>query len=201
MKDFILFAKPWWVNLLVLVPLISFYSWNRRRLVITLRQLFLAAVFAAAFGFVEAAVVDYLRGNIPTLTPAAGSAPYESTAQAEMPMIQPRLLKTEKVREVATLVMLVSVTLLAASRPRERWALFLWCFAIWDLFYYLGLHLLIHWPTSFLTMDVLFLIPVPWFSQVWFPMGVSGLSLIAVLAGRIRAPLQKEGAIRPLTWS
>ena len=63
-KDFILFASPWWVNLLILMPLISFYFWYRRRLVITLRQLLYAALFAAAFGFVEAAVVDYLHGNI-----------------------------------------------------------------------------------------------------------------------------------------
>ena len=199
MGNFIPFAKPWWVNLLILVPLLSFFSWNRKRLVITLKQLVLAATFAAAFGFVEAAVVDYLRGNIPAL--ATATTPYESTSQAEMPVIAPHLLTTEKFREAATLIMLVTVPFLAASRARERWALFLWCFAIWDLIYYLGLHLLIHWPTSFLTMDVLFLIPVPWFAQIWFPVAISGSTVIAVLAGRLRGPMHKEGAVRPLTWS
>lgn len=201
MGQLILFAKPWWVNLLILVPLLSFYSWNRKRLVLTLNQLAFAAAFAAAFGFVEAAVVDYLRGNIPELAANAGAAPFESTARAEMPVIPSRLLRTEQLREAATLVMLVSVSFLAASRSRERWALFLWCFSIWDVVYYLGLHLLIHWPTSLVTMDVLFLIPVPWFSQVWFPLVISGLSVAAVLAGRLTGPRTKEGAVRPLTWS
>ena len=200
---FIPYASPWWVNLLVLVPLISLYSWNRKRLLLTLKQLLLAALFASAFGFVEAAVVDYIRGNIPALAAGvnSGAAPYQSTSQAEMPVMPPRLLATEKLREAATLVMLVSVPFLAASRARERWALFLWCFAIWDLIYYLSLRLLIHWPTSLLSMDVLFLIPAPWFAQVWFPVLVSGLSVIAVLAGRLSGPKAKEGAVRPLTWS
>ena len=199
MGNFIPYARPWWVNLLILVPLLSFFSWNRKRLVITLKRLLFAATFAAAFGFVEAAVVVYLGGNLRAL--ATATVPFESTSQAEMLPIPPRLLTTEKFREAATLVMLVSVSLLAASRSRERWALFLWCFAIWDLIYYLGLHLLIHWPTSFLTMDVLFLIPVPWFAQIWFPVAMSGSTVIAVLAGRLRGPMHKEGAVRPLTWS
>ena len=149
---------------------------------------------------VEAAVVDYLRGNISALA-ANTATPFESTSQAEMPAIAPHLLATEKLREAATLIMLVTVSFLAASRARERWALFLWCFAIWDLIYYLGLRLLIHWPNSLLTMDVLFLIPVPWFAQIWFPVAISASTLIAVLAGRLRGPMQKEGAVRPLTWS
>ncbi len=198
MKDLILFAKPWWVNLLVLVPLVSFYSWRRKRLAITLSQLLIAAAFACAFGFVEAVVVDYLRGNIPALAAAKpGSVIFESTSQAEIPVMPQPLLTVESFREVATIVMLISVPLLATSRARERWALFLWCFAIWDLVYYLGLHVLVHWPTSLLTMDVLFLIPVPWYSQVWFPAGVSSLSVIAVIAGRIRDPNVKEGRFDP----
>jgi hypothetical protein len=200
-KDFMLFATPWWVNLLVLVPVISFYFWYRRRLVITLRQLLYAALFATAFGFVEAAVVDYLRGNIPKLAANSGTAPFESTNRAEMPVIPPRLLHTEQLRETATLIMLLCVPLLATARARERWALFLWCFAIWDLVYYLGLHVLIRWPNSLLTMDVLFLIPVPWFSQIWFPVAVSGLSILAVLAGRLGGGRTGEGFLRPGTWS
>src|SRR5437588_8663094 len=116
LKDFILFAQPWWVNLLILVPLVSFYFWYRRRLVITLRQLLYAALFAAAFGFVEAAVVDYLRGNIPELAPNSGAAPFESTTRAETPVIPPRLLHTEQLRETATMVMLLCVPLLATPR-------------------------------------------------------------------------------------
>jgi hypothetical protein len=84
------------------------------------------------------------------------------------------------VREGATIVMLVAIALLAASRARERWAIFLWTFALWDISYYAGLWATIRWPTSLKDLDVLFLIPVPWVAQVWFPLLVSGLTLITV---------------------
>lgn len=82
--------------------------------------------------------------------------------------------------------MLIGVSFLAAKSPKERWAFFLWTFAFWDIFYYVGLWLAIQWPPSFLTQDVLFLIPVPWIAPVWFPVSISLLTIGAVLAARIR---------------
>jgi hypothetical protein len=35
-------------------------------------------------------------------------------------------------------------------------------------------------------MDVLFLIPKPWFAEIWFPILVSGMTLAAVVLGRMR---------------
>jgi hypothetical protein len=55
------FAEPWWVNLLLLVPLVSFYAWRNSGLAIANRTLVVTAFFGAAFGFVEASVVVYLR--------------------------------------------------------------------------------------------------------------------------------------------
>jgi hypothetical protein len=84
------------------------------------------------------------------------------------------------------MVMLISVTLLTVSRASARWAAFLWLFALWDIAYYAGLWATVRWPASLTDLDVLFLIPVPWIAQVWFPLLVSGLTLvaIAVSAGR-----------------
>src|SRR5207253_301038 len=47
----------------------------------------------------------------------------------------------------------------------------------WDVSFYAFLKLLIHWPTSLLSWDVLFLIPVPWVAPVLAPVLVS-LSMI-----------------------
>lgn len=94
------------------------------------------------------------------------------------------LLTVEVLREGATIVMLLSVAMLAAARARERWALFLWIFALWDISYYAGLWATIRWPTSLTDLDALFLIPVPWMAQVWFPLLVSVLTLIAVTLSR-----------------
>ena len=82
------------------------------------------------------------------------------------------------------MVMLTTVALLGGIGTRERCAIFLWTFAIWDLMYYAGLWATVRWPSSLKDLDVLFLIPVPWVSQVWFPILISVLSLVAVFAAR-----------------
>jgi len=178
---FRLFADPWWVNLLILVPFISFYFWRRTGLEITPRTLLAAAAFGIAFGFVEAAVVVYLRAALGLIAPGGGAVIYPPPLQA----IPHHLLATEMTREAATMVMLVAVALLAARRARERWALFLYVFALWDVFYYVGLRALIGWPPSLVSNDILFLIPVPWYANVWYPMFVSGLSIIAVVCASV----------------
>ena len=175
-----LFAKPWWVNLLIFVPLVSLYSWHRERLAIRWKTLVFAAAFAAAFGFVEAACVDYLRGNLPDLQPLQAT---DLANPQAIHMLPAPLLKTETFREAATMIMLLAVPCLGAAKARERWALFLWCFAIWDLVYYLGLRATIHWPTSLRDLDVLFLIPQPWFAEVWYPVAVSAATMTAVILG------------------
>jgi hypothetical protein len=171
--DFLLVASPWWVNLAPLVPLGSYLAWRTRGLRFSAYQLTYAAIFAVAFGINEAAVVIYLRGAGGVLDPAT---PGQVLAQLPQNLIAPEIC-----REGATLIMLCAVSLLAVPRGKERWALFLWMFAFWDIFYYAGLWLIIRWPSSLLTQDVLFLIPTTWIAPVWFPIFVSLLAIAAVL--------------------
>jgi hypothetical protein len=186
MQKFQLWATPWWVNLLILIPIIVFLSWRRKNLLLTKRRLFMIGIFATAFGFVEAAVVVYLRaavgllpGYMGTLSDLQHASPTYQQAQSISQFPQ-SLLTIEIYREAATLVMLVSFALLAAPKARERWAAFLWAFAIWDIAYYAGLWATVRWPASLRDLDVLFLIPVPWVAQVWFPLLVSALTLAAI---------------------
>ena len=65
----------------------------------------------------------------------------------------PSLLTVEVLREIATMVMLVSVAMLAAGKAKERCAVFLWTFALWDVSYYAGLWATIRWPTSLNEFD------------------------------------------------
>jgi hypothetical protein len=76
--------------------------------------------------------------------------------------------------------MLVVIAYLVGDSWLEKGIYFLWTFAFWDLFYYLSLYILIKWPPTFKTIDVLFLIPVPWIAPVWFPIGVSSLTIITI---------------------
>ncbi len=196
MGQFQLLAQPLWVNLLGLTPFGLYFVGRRRRIQISGRQFLFAAVFALAFGFVEAAVVVYLHaatGLLPDYTRTLSGVQRPGGARQQLPPISElpqslvtikvlpeSLLSVEVLREAATIVMLLSIALLADSRAKERWAVFLWTFAWWDISYYAALRATIRWPTSLKDLDVLFLIPVPWVAQVWFPLLVSALTLIAV---------------------
>lgn len=190
MSQFQLWAQPWWVNLLILIPLAAAFSFQRTGRVLGGRQLVVITLFAVAFGFVEASVVVYLRAAIGLLPGYAGSLAdvqrsreiYQQTKSiSQLPQ---SLVTIEVYREAATVIMLAAVGLLAASTTRARWAAFLWAFAFWDLFYYVGLWTTIRWPTSLKDLDVLFLIPVPWIAQVWFPVLVSVLTLLVIAVCR-----------------
>ena len=78
----------------------------------------------------------------------------------------------------------IRLAILGASKALGRVALFLWAFATWDIAYYAGLWLTIRWPASLGEIDVLFLIPQPWISQVWFPLAVSLSTLASVILAR-----------------
>jgi hypothetical protein len=74
---------------------------------------------------------------------------------------------------------------------------FLYAFAIWDIFYYVFLYVLLGWPESLFTWDILFLIPVPWVGPVICPCLVS-LAMIALMLSTIHWQLKgKSGA---LSW-
>ena len=191
MNEFTLFAQPWPVNLFILAPFGTYYLWRRKGHTLTANTLLVACFFGMAFGFVEAAVVVYLRAAVGLLPGYGGSLAdvailsADVFQQADLLENLPRsLVAVELFREAATMIMLVSLALLAVKTTRERCAIFLWTFAVWDISYYLGLWATVRWPPSLLTADVLFLIPVPWFAQVWFPILVSALFMGAIILAR-----------------
>jgi len=132
----------------------------------------LLALFGIAMAHFEGVVVVYLRK-------ALGMLDSESN-KASVDKIPKRFLYIEMTREAATIIMLVVIAYLAGTTWVERGVFFLWTFAFWDLFYYLSLYIVIKWPPSLKAIDVLFLIPVPWIAPVWFPIGVSSLTIIVI---------------------
>jgi hypothetical protein len=80
-----------------------------------------------------------------------------------------RLVGTEVAREAATLLMLGAVAAAVGGNFRQWLAFFLLAFGAWDISYYAFLKVLIDWPKSLLTWDILFLIPVPWSGPVLAP--------------------------------
>src|SRR6266849_5911783 len=190
-----LVAQPWWVNLIVLIPPLAWFSWRRGGVPITVRQLVISGLFAASFGFLEAVVVVYLRaaagllpgyqGTLSDVIRMSGRFYVQSQVISQFPK---SLLTLEVLREAATILMLLTVALLTSAKSTARAAVFLWTFAIWDIVYYAALWATVRWPLSLRDPDVLFLIPVPWLSPVWFPLLVSALALAAVLLSRVLPP-------------
>src|ERR1035437_397314 len=139
---------------------------RRRRHQAVKRRLAFLFGYAVAMAFVESAVVVYLRTMLPAAAALSAAIPFS-----------PLVYRTEVMRVVATMVMLVAVAYLAFDRLALKAVTFVWIFAIWDLFYYVFLKLLIGWPASLATTDVLFLIPHPWVAPVWVPLLVSTVAL------------------------
>jgi len=135
-------------------------------------KLLILAIFGIAMAHFEGVVVVYLRK-------ALGMLDSESNKES-VDKIPKRFLIIEMSREAATIVMLIAIALLTGTGLMEWIVYFLWTFAFWDLFYYLSLYILIKWPPKLTTIDVLFLIPVPWIAPVWFPVGVSSLTIISI---------------------
>ena len=136
------------------------------------KKIITITAFAIAMGFLEAAVVVYLREIL-----------YPGGFNFPLSPVPVNLALTELFREVATLVMLVTIGILAARKFSTGFAWFIYTFAIWDIFYYVFLKAILGWPESLLTWDVLFLIPTTWTAPVLTPVLVS-LTMI-LLAGII----------------
>jgi hypothetical protein len=136
-------------------------------------KLFLLAIFGIAMAHLEGVVVVYLRK-------ALGMLDTESNKES-IEKFPKRYLNIEMTREAATIIMLLAIAFISGSSWIEKGVFFLWTFAFWDLFYYVSLYVLIKWPPTFKTIDVLFLIPKPWIAPVWFPIGVSALTIIVIL--------------------
>ncbi len=144
--------------------------------------------FSIAFGFVEAAVVYYLRHLLASpatyrVAPGGvlvnlGAITFVRSIHSFLPVAVERV---EMVRESATMVMLVAVAVLAGHRSRQRWGAFLVAFSTWDLSYYLFLRIIDGWPTSLFTRDVFFLLPVPSVGPVVTPVVIFSVALVVGL--------------------
>ena len=142
----------------------------------TIKRFGIVVIFSIAFGYIEAAVVVYLRE---IFYPDGFTFPL--TIFGIDPLWR-RFLLTEIGREAATIVLIFTGSWLFGRNRRQRFAYFLTIFAIWDIFYYVWLKVLIDWPVSIMDWDILFLIPNTWASAVLYPVIISITMLLFAAA-------------------
>ncbi len=136
-----------------------------------MRKLGLVSLFSISMAYLEAAVVVYLREIY---------YPQNPGVIFPLRMMSPGDFLVEIGRELATILMLLSIALLIEKGRGRRFYAFIYVFGLWDIFYYFWLKVLIQWPTGLKDPDILFLIPVPWFGPVYGPFLIA---LIFTLTG------------------
>lgn len=141
-------------------------------------RLFWWAVFAAAFGVTEAAVVVYVRQLLGYPVGVDYAEIWEARKQTLSVFAMGNELRArglfgvELAREAGTIVLLFGAAMAAGKSARERFGVFCYTFALWDLTYYAYLLAFIGFPRSLAATDIYFLIPITWYGPVWFPVCV-----------------------------
>ncbi len=136
-------------------------------------------------GFLEAIVVVYVRE---LYYPQGFTFPLE--------LLPPRIFVIELVRELSTMIMLLSIGFLIGKSALEKFSWFIFSFGVWDIFYYVALKIFLNWPESILTWDILFLIPITWIGPVLAPLICSLTMIFFALSvfTRIQTPKKIKSA-------
>ncbi|MGB4595911.1 MAG: hypothetical protein WBI14_08405 [Anaerolineaceae bacterium] len=155
----------------------------------TSANLWFVGVYAIAMAYIESASVVYLRRvyNITDLT-------------ASISRFDPQIGSVELGRELATLIMLLAIGWTAGKHFQSRLGFTFFAFGLWDIFYYFWLKVFINWPASFLDIDILFLLPLPWWGPVLAPLLIA---VLMVLGGAWAVIREEEGykfQLKPVEW-
>src|SRR6476619_1365482 len=126
------------------------------------------ATFAVGMAWLEAATVYYLRAMVDRIEPY----------QPNPLPIRGVLGEVELVREAATLLMLLTIGMLAGRTGRARLGYTAIAFGVWDILYYVFLRIICGWPRSLFDWDILFLLPLPWWGPVLAPCCIATLMIL-----------------------
>ena len=151
------------------------------------KKIFWVSLFSIAMAYLEAAVVVYLR-RVYGITDLI----------LQVPPFDAQIAAIEVGRELATLVMLLSIGWIAGKTFQSRVAFAFITFGSWDIFYYIWLRVFIVWPQSILEPDLLFLIPLPWWGPVLSPVLIALLMVIGGIFAVIR--VENNGALHKDAW-
>jgi hypothetical protein len=160
----------------------------------TIKTFLIVVVFSIAFGYIEAAVVVYLRQ---IFHPDGFTFPIEIFG---IDALSRRILLTEIGREAATIVLIITGAWLSGHNRQQRFAYFMIIFAVWDIFYYVWLKVLLDWPASIMDWDILFLIPVTWASPVLYPVLISATLIVFASVILYLSCRSRSLKVTPLDW-
>jgi hypothetical protein len=150
-------------------------------------------IFAIGFAFVESAVVVYLRE---IFFDGGFYFPMKFIWQSGE-HVGNKITRVELLREFATMVILVAVACSSGKTRWQKFSFFIIAFGIWDIFYYIWLWVMIGWPESIMTWDILFLLPLPWVGPVITPVLIA---MVMTVAGSLIIYFEERGHRIHFTW-
>lgn len=150
-------------------------------------------IFAIAFAWVEGSIVVYLRE---IYFHGAFSFPIV-VKWVNGVYVRDPLMFIELWREAATIVMLIAVGWVAGKNTLQRFSFFMIAFGIWDIFFYVSLKIMVDWPDSLMTWDLLFLIPLTWVGPVITPVLIA---LVMAAAGSLIIFYDEKGIKIKIRW-
>jgi hypothetical protein len=157
------------------------------------RRLLWVCVFAVAFAWIEGAVVVYLREIF-----YGGSFYFPIVVNwDDGKYVANPLTSIEIIREAATIIMLAAIGCLSGKNAWQKFSFFMIAFGAWDIFFYIWLKVMVNWPESLMTWDILFLIPVPWVAPVITPVLIS---LAMMAAGTLILNYDEKGCEIKFFW-
>lgn len=153
------------------------------------KKFWVITIFSIAMGLLETAVVVYLREIY-----------YPNGFSFPLVPIENKIAITELLREAATIIMLITLGMITGKNTAEKFAWFIFSFAIWDIFYYIFLKVLLNWPATILDWDILFLIPVPWVGPVLAPCIISVLMILLAITLLRKSEEDKMKSLSKTDW-
>jgi hypothetical protein len=141
-------------------------------------------IYSVAMACLESVVVVYFRALY-----------FPDGFSLTLIQIPIRIIHIEIFREAATVIMLMSVSVLCGHNRVQRVSVFIFCFGIWDIFYYIWLKILLNWPAGLMDADILFLIPTLWIGPVLAPLliaiGLTGTGILLFIREMHDKPIRK----------
>ncbi len=138
------------------------------------------AALCIALGYVDAVATFYMRG---TLDVAQEGADFARAAVEAMPA---RTVALEQTRLAATLLLLITVAVIAGRNALQQWGTFVCALGSWTVLRYAAMRTITDWPQSLWSTDAFVLGPHPVYVPVWMALLV-GLALAGVGVALIRA--------------
>jgi hypothetical protein len=154
---------------------------------------FCIIIFSISFAWIESAVVLYLRE---IFFNGGFSFPLVVKWESGKRVIDP-LVRIEFAREIATIVVLITVAWITGRNNSHKFCFFMIAFGVWDIFYYIWLYVMVGWPESLMTWDLLFYVPLPWVGPVLAPILIA---IAMVVAASLVIYYEKKGYLIKWRW-